>query len=136
VSDLKRSPKTVRALIAFVLLCPALAFCETAKIEVGAPMATTVATLEKIGAVDITDGMEVVGPKGGRPVKGTYWEIRGYDAVLELTGKKDKVVAICFWTKTDFGENKSHREDSRCDVSGASFDTVKKTVQVEKIVTR
>jgi hypothetical protein len=123
----------MRAIIAFILFLPALAFCETAKIEVGAPLADTTLKLEKIGAIDITGGMEVVGPKGEWPLKGIYWEVRGYDTVLELSGKEGKVVAIYFWKKKDFEESKGHRDDARCDVRSASFDTDKKIVEVEKI---
>ncbi|MBK8479211.1 MAG: hypothetical protein IPL39_23905 [Opitutaceae bacterium] len=122
----------MRAIVAFLSLLPALALCETAKIEVGAPLAGAVASLERIGAVDITGGMEIVGPKGEWPLKGIYWEVPDYDAVLELTGKKEKVGTICFWTKKDFGESKSRREDARCSIKSATFDSEKKTVVVEK----
>ena len=122
----------MRAIVAFLFILPTLALCETAKIEVGDPLAGTVAALEKIGAVDITGGMAIMGPKGEWPLKGIYWEVPGYDAVLELSGKKEKVGTICFWTKKDFCESKSRREDARCRIKSATFDTEKKTVSVEK----
>lgn len=123
----------MRAFIATILLLPATALCETATIEVGAPIAATVATLGKMGAVDITGGIAIVGPKGEWPLKGIYWGVPGFDAVFELSGKKEKVVALCFWTMKDFSQSKSHREETRCRIKSAALDTDKKTVEVVRI---
>ena len=122
----------MRAIIAAAVLFPALAFSETTTIEVGATWADTAKKLERVGAVDITGGIEVVGPKVEWPLKGIYWETREYDAVLELMTKKDGVVAICFWTKADFSGSKSGREDHRRQVRSVSFDSETRSVRIDK----
>jgi hypothetical protein len=122
----------MRAIIAAVVIFPAIAFSETTKIEVGATWADTAKKLERIGAVDITSGMEVVGPKGEWPLKGIYWVARDYDAVLEFSTKKAGIAAICFWTKADFSGSKSGREDHRRQVRSVTFDSETKLIQIDK----
>lgn len=123
----------MRAIAAVAVLLPTIVLSETTKIEVGGTWADTAKKLERLGAVDITGGMEVVGPKGEWPLKGIYWETRDYDAVLELSTKKDGVIAICFWTKSDFSGSKSGREVHRCQVRSVTFDSETKSVQVDKV---
>ena len=118
------------------LLIPSIALCEQVRIATGMSANEAKAQIRKIGGADITPNLAVVGPKGESPMKEIYWEFRDYDAVIELIQKEEKIVALCYWTKKDFSESKSHREESRQLTQSITLDTEKKTAVVEKVATK
>lgn len=118
-------------ILAFLFL-PIVAFAEEVRVAVGQSTDQVLATIKKHGAIDITPGMDVIGPKGEHPLHGIYWEFRYYDAIVELTTKQGKVVRMSFWTKKDFGESKSHRAESERNITALKLNTKTGGVSIEK----
>ena len=118
-------------IVAFLLL-PLAAFADEVRVAVGQSREEAVATIKKYSGADITPGLEVVGPKGEHPLTGIYWRFRDYDAIITLTAKDGKVVAMTFWNRKDFGESKVHRARTELSITALRLDTHTKGVSIEK----
>lgn len=113
----------MKVLVMLVVFLPAIALSESVNISVGSEKVDARAALIKMGSLDISSDLEVVGPKDD-----FCWDIPNFKAVIELFAKDGKVVKLYYWTEKDFNESKLHREQTRLPVKGISFDTVRKLV--------
>jgi hypothetical protein len=120
------------ALFAFLLI-PSVALCEQLRIAAGMNAADAKAQIRKAGGTDITGNQAIVGPKGEWPLKEIYWTFGDFDAVIELSQKGEKIASLCYWTKKDFSDSLTRREDSRQPAKSITLDTEKKSVVVEKV---
>lgn len=118
-------------LLAFLLL-PVAALANEVRIAVGMSQEKAVGLIKDHSGVDITSGMEVLGPKGKWPLKGVYWRFRDYDAVITLSAEGGKIKSMTFWKKKDFDESKSHRATTEQTISALDLDTKTKDVSFEK----
>ncbi len=87
--------------------------------------------IRKCGGQDITANLEVVGPEGEWPLSGRFWDLGGYDAVLEISEEDGKVNWIGHWTTDDFSKSKEHRAASRKSLKSVTFNEPNKTVKLE-----
>ena len=87
--------------------------------------------IRKCGGKDITANLAVVGPKGEWPLSGLFWDLDGYDSVLEISEEDGKVNGIGYWTAADFAKSKEHRAATRKSLKSVTFNEPNKTVKVE-----
>jgi hypothetical protein len=103
-------------------------------LHVGATHDETMSVLKKVGAVDITENVEMLreGPGEG-PLRGFFWLVRDYDIVIGLSEtREDKIERISFWKpQTDFDKDKGTVAEIERYARSLKFDTEKKTVEVE-----
>ena len=117
-----------------ILLSPLSALSEEIHVAIGMDRDAAIALIKKHGAKDITPGLAVVGPNGEHPLRGIYWEFQEYDAIIGLAVDKDRITAMGFWSKDDFGKNKSHRAKSEREITDLFLDTQKKSVSIKRKV--
>lgn len=114
------------------LFLPLVGLADEVRIAVGQSRDEAIASIQKHSGIDITSGVEVVGPKGEHASMGIYWEFRDYDAIVTLMTKDSKVAGMTFWTERDFGESKLHRAKTEQSITVLKLDTNTKGVSIEK----
>ncbi len=87
--------------------------------------------IRKCGGQDITANLAVVGPEGEWPLSGLFWDLGGYDSVLEISAEDGKVNGIGYWTAADFAKSKEHRAASRKSLKSVTLNGPNQTVKVE-----
>ena len=106
----------VLAVLLFSL--PLAGYCQSVSIGVGEKLSDVEIQLRKMGAIDITDGIESVVLEKNVKSSGSYWNIPSVKSVVSFGAKDGSITAICYWTEKDFSENKVHREATKLFVQG------------------
>jgi hypothetical protein len=114
-----------------ILLFPAATQADQFRVAVGMIESDVKAGIEKIGGVDITSKHIFVGPEVRWPVRGSFWALLDYDAVIEASFIEGKVAALTFWSRNHFSRNANYRDDLRQPAVSLAFDTNTKTVTIE-----
>jgi len=108
-------------------------YTDDLRIAIGMDRGKVTALLRKNGAIDITAGLDMLAPKVGQPLTYVYWEFRDCDAIISLTHKNRKITAMTYWTKHDFGENKTHRFTTAQKIKEIKVGGNQREVSIEKI---
>lgn len=86
------------------------------------------AHFKKLSAADIT---KTVGWKIRPPLKSTFWELRDYDIVIELSEREGKLESLSYWKKTDFTD-KTRRSETQQGIVSLTIDTATGKFLLEK----
>jgi hypothetical protein len=85
-------------------------------------------------AIDLTPGLEIVGPNGEWPLEGIYWELKDFDLIISFPAEKnDKgeiTTKLGYWTKKDFSQGKETRDGLVKYASSIELDLKKCTYEI------